>query len=87
MCLDRGAGNPLGHLCIFSWTPPLHLFHAPTHRVPVEKLDQVNEELKRLSEEGGLLGLLPNPQIGCLICWLKKTQTVNFVSVLTQARP
>ena len=28
------------------------LVHAPTRRVPVAKLDKVNEELKRLCEEG-----------------------------------
>ena len=26
--------------------------HAPTHQVPMAKLDQENEELKRLYEEG-----------------------------------
>ena len=32
--------------------PSVTPVHAPTHRVPVAKLDRVNEELKRLWEEG-----------------------------------
>ena len=50
MCLDRGAGNPPGHLCILIWTPLLHLY-IPQHAECLW-LDRVNEELKRLCEEG-----------------------------------
>ena len=32
--------------------PSVTPVHAPTRRVPVAKLDRVNEELKRLCEEG-----------------------------------
>ena len=45
---------------VFKLESPMHIdldrsvtrIHAPTRRVPVAKLDRVNEELKRFCEEG-----------------------------------
>ena len=60
--------------------------HAPTHQVPMAKLDQENEELKRLYEEG-IIRPVTQPTDCPLTCWLKKSQMANFASVLTQAGP
>ena len=47
-----GRGKPLGTPMHIELEPAFTAVHAPTRRVPVAKLDRVNEELKRLSEEG-----------------------------------
>ena len=47
-----GRGKPLGSLMHIDLDPSVTPVHAPTRRVPVAKLDRVNEELKRLCEEG-----------------------------------
>ena len=45
---DKSLGEPL-HI---EMDPNVKPVHAPTRRVPVAKLDKVNEELKRLCDEG-----------------------------------
>ena len=45
-----------------------------------------SEELKRLCEEG-IIRPVTQPTDWLSTCWLKKNQTANFASVLTQARP
>ena len=47
-----GRGNPLGTPMHIALDPSVTPVHAPTRRVPVAKLDRVNEELKRLCDEG-----------------------------------
>jgi len=47
-----GRGKPLGSPMHIDLDPSVTPVHAPTRRVPVAKLDRVNEELKRLCEEG-----------------------------------
>ena len=47
-----GRGNPLGTPMQISLDPSISPVHAPTRRVPVAKLERVNEELKRLCDEG-----------------------------------
>ena len=47
-----GRGKPLGSPMHIDLDPSVTSVHAPTHRVPVAKLDRVNEELKRLCGEG-----------------------------------
>ena len=47
-----GRGNPLGTPMHITLDPSVTSVHAPTRRVPVAKLDRVNEELKRLCDEG-----------------------------------
>ena len=47
-----GRRKPLGSLMHIDLDPSVTPVHAPTRRVPVAKLDRVNEELKRLYEEG-----------------------------------
>ena len=77
-----GRGKPLGSPMHNDLDPSVTPVHAPTRRVPVAKLDRVNEELERLCEEGIMTQL-----IGCPICWLKKKLMANFASVSIQARP
>ena len=47
-----GRGNPLGNPLHIELDPNVTPVHASTRRVPVAKLDRVNDELKRLCEEG-----------------------------------
>ena len=47
-----GRGNPPRIPVHIELDPSVTPVHAPKHRVPVAKLDRVNEELKRLSGEG-----------------------------------
>lgn len=47
-----GRGKPLGSPMQIDLDPSVAPVHAPTPCVPVAKLDRVNEELKRLCEEG-----------------------------------
>ena len=47
-----GHGNPLGTPLHIELDPNVTPVHAPTRRVPVAKLDKVNDELKRLCDEG-----------------------------------
>jgi len=47
-----GRGKPLGSPKHTDLDPSVTPVQAPTRRVPVAKLDRVNEELKRLCEEG-----------------------------------
>ena len=47
-----GRGNPLGTPMHIELDPNVRPVHAQVHRVPVVKLDRVNEELQRLSNEG-----------------------------------
>ena len=47
-----GRGKPLGTPMHISLDPSISPVHAPTRRVPVAKLERVNEELKRLCDEG-----------------------------------
>ena len=47
-----GHGNPLETPMHIALDPSVTPVHAPTRRVPVAKLDRVNEELKRLCDEG-----------------------------------
>ena len=47
-----GRGRPLGTTMHIELDPNVTPVYAPTRRVPVAKLDRVNEELKRLSDEG-----------------------------------
>ena len=47
-----GRGKPLGTPMHIDLDPSVTPVHAPTRRVPVAKLDKVNEELGRLCEEG-----------------------------------
>ena len=46
-----GCGKPLWSPMHIDLDPSVTPVHAPTRRVPVAKLDRVNEELKRLCEE------------------------------------
>lgn len=52
-----GRGNPLGTPLHIELDPNVTPVHAPTRRVPVAKLDKVNDELKRLCYEGIRLAL------------------------------
>ena len=45
-----GRGNPLGTPLHIELDPIVTPVHASTRRVPVAKLDRVNDELKRLSD-------------------------------------
>ena len=47
-----GRGKLLGTPMHISLDPSISPVHAPTRRVPVAKLERVNEELKRLCDEG-----------------------------------
>ena len=47
-----GRGNPLGTPMHIELDPNVRPVHAQVRRVPVAKLDKVNEELERLSNEG-----------------------------------
>ncbi|KAL9964686.1 hypothetical protein ACROYT_G028361 [Oculina patagonica] len=47
-----GRGNPLGTPLHIDLDPNVTPVHASTRRVPVAKLDRVNDELKRLCDEG-----------------------------------
>ena len=47
-----GRENPLGNPLHIELDPNVTPVHASTRRVPVAKLDRVNDELKRLCEEG-----------------------------------
>ena len=80
MCLDRGAGPP-GTPMQIDLDPSVTPVHTPTRRGPVVKLDRVNEELKRLFEEGIIR---PVTQLTDWLstCWLTKNQTANFAPVL-----
>ena len=48
----RGRGNPLGTPMHIELDPNVRPVHTQVGRVPVVKLDKVNEELERLSNEG-----------------------------------
>ena len=43
-----GCGKPLGNLLHIEMDPSVAPVHAPRRRIPVSKLDKVNEELSRL---------------------------------------
>ena len=47
-----GRGSPLGTPMHIELDPNVRPVHAQVRRVPVAKLDRVNEELERLSNEG-----------------------------------
>ena len=47
-----GRGSPLGTPMHIELDPNIRPVHAQVHQVPVAKLDRVNEELERLSNEG-----------------------------------
>jgi len=47
-----GRGNPLGTPLHIELDPNVTPVHAPTRRIPVAKLNKVNDELKRLCDEG-----------------------------------
>ena len=47
-----GYRKPLATLMYIELDTSVTHVHAPTHQVPMAKLDQENEELKRLYEEG-----------------------------------
>ena len=47
-----GYRKPLARLMHIELDTSVTNVHAPTHQVPMAKLDQENEELKRLYEEG-----------------------------------
>ena len=47
-----GRGKPLGSPMHIDLDPSVTPVHSPTRRVSMEKLDRVNEELKRLCVEG-----------------------------------
>ena len=50
--LKPGRGNPLGTPLHIELDPNITPVHASTRCVPVAKLDRVNDELKRLCDEG-----------------------------------
>ena len=52
-CVFRpGRGEPLGSPLHIEMDPDVTPVHAPRRRVPVAKLDRVNDELKRLCDDG-----------------------------------
>ena len=60
--------------------------HAPTRRVPVAKLDRVNEELKRLCEEG-VIRPVTQPTDWLSNMLIKEKPMANFTSASIRARP
>ena len=80
-----GRGDPPGTPMHIDLDPSVTPVHTPTRRGPVAKLDRVNEELKRICEQGIIR---PVTQLTDWLStsWLTKNQTANFASVLPQAR-
>ena len=80
-----GRGEPPGTPMHIDLDPSVTPVRTPTRRGPVVKLDRVNEELKRLCQEGIIR---PVTQLTDWLStsWLTKNQTANFASVLPQAR-
>ena len=83
-----GRGKPPGTPLHIDLDPSVTPVHTPTRRVPVAKLDQVNEELKRLCEEGIIRPiaqptdwlsnmLLKEKPNGKLCSWIAPSQTIN----------
>ena len=80
-----GRGEPPGTPMHIDLDPSVTPVRTPTRQGPVVKLDRVNEELKRLCQEGIIR---PVTQLTDWLStsWLTKNQTANFASVLPQAR-
>ena len=80
-----GRGERPGTPMHIDLDPSVTPARTPTRRGPVVKLDRVNEELKRLCQEGIIR---PVTQLTDWLStsWLTKNQTANFASVLPQAR-
>ena len=83
-----GRRKPPGTPLHINLDPSVTPVHTPTRRVPVAKLDQVNEELKRLCEEGIIRPiaqptdwlsnmLLKEKPNGKLCSWIAPSQTIN----------
>ena len=49
---EPGRGKPLGNPLHIEMDPSVTPVHAPRRRIPVSKLDKVNEELSRLCDNG-----------------------------------
>ena len=49
---EAGCKKPLGNPLHIEMDPSVTPVHAPRRRIPVSKLDKVNEELSRLCENG-----------------------------------
>ena len=51
---EQGCGKPLGNPLHIDMDPSVTPVHAPRRRIPVSKLDKVNEELSRLNNNNNL---------------------------------
>ena len=80
-----GRGEPPGTPMHIDLDPSVTPVRTPTRRGPVVKLDRVNEELKRLCQEG-IIRPVTQLTVWLSTSWLTKNQTANFASVLPQAR-
>ena len=81
-----GGGNPLGTPLHIEVDPNVRPVHAQVRRVPVAKLDKVNEELEKLSNEGIIKPVTQHTD-WLSNTWLKKSHTGNFEHALIQAKP
>ena len=82
-----GRGKPLGSPMHIDLDPSVTPVHAPTRRVPVAKLDKVNEELKRLCEEGIIRPVTQTTDWLSNMLKKKKNLMANFASASIRARP
>ncbi|PFX22499.1 Receptor-type tyrosine-protein phosphatase F [Stylophora pistillata] len=72
-------GKPLGSPMHIDFDPSVTPIHAPARRVPVEKLNRVNEELKRLCKEGIIR---PMTSVFMAVATLRKKPTFIMTKIL-----
>ena len=80
-----GRRNPLGSSLHIERDPNVTLLHAPMCRVPVTKLDKVNDKLKRLCDEG-ILRPVTQPTDWLSNILVKEIPSKNFEYALIQVK-